>query len=170
MPAGVGRWRGGERRDGVGKNERGGDCERRVATGSTGGGEQGGEQACGWPGWALKPERGGRSGRSGKRRAWDSNPQPLTGHHISSVAANHSLTLQTRTKEAFYGEKPCLDNNRNSCFPQPPSFRENSIPKPILRSTLPVFGRNRGQSRPANPPWLPRYDSQQWEKCCGRRL
>ena len=29
-----------------------------------------------------------------KRRARDSNPQPLTGHHISSVAASHSLTLQ----------------------------------------------------------------------------
>ena len=30
-----------------------------------------------------------------KRRARDSNSQPLAGHHISSVAANHSLTLQT---------------------------------------------------------------------------
>ena len=29
-----------------------------------------------------------------KRRARGSNPQPLTGHHISSVAANHSLTLR----------------------------------------------------------------------------
>ena len=29
-----------------------------------------------------------------KRRARDSNSQPLSGHHISSVAANHSLTLQ----------------------------------------------------------------------------
>jgi hypothetical protein len=30
-----------------------------------------------------------------ERRARDSNPQPLAGHHISSVAANHSLTLQS---------------------------------------------------------------------------
>ena len=29
-----------------------------------------------------------------KRRARDSNPQPLSGHHISSVAASHSLTLR----------------------------------------------------------------------------
>jgi hypothetical protein len=29
-----------------------------------------------------------------ERRAWDSNPQPLSGHDISSVAASHSLTLQ----------------------------------------------------------------------------
>ena len=32
---------------------------------------------------------------STERRAWDSNPQPVSRHHISSVAANHSLTLQT---------------------------------------------------------------------------
>src|SRR5205085_729557 len=30
-----------------------------------------------------------------ERRARGSNPQPLAGHHISSVAANHSLTLRT---------------------------------------------------------------------------
>ena len=36
-----------------------------------------------------------RPGHSQKRRAWDSNPQPVSRHHISSVAANHSLTLQT---------------------------------------------------------------------------
>ena len=29
-----------------------------------------------------------------KRRAWDSNPQPVTRHLISSEAASHSLTLQ----------------------------------------------------------------------------
>src|SRR5215204_433460 len=29
-----------------------------------------------------------------KRRARDSNSQPLAGHHISSVAASHSLTLR----------------------------------------------------------------------------
>ena len=29
-----------------------------------------------------------------KRRAWDSNPQPVARHHISSVAASHSLTLR----------------------------------------------------------------------------
>jgi hypothetical protein len=29
-----------------------------------------------------------------KRRARDSNPQPVSRHHISSVAANHSLTLR----------------------------------------------------------------------------
>lgn len=29
-----------------------------------------------------------------QRRAWDSNPQHLAVHHISSVAASHSLTLQ----------------------------------------------------------------------------
>ena len=33
-----------------------------------------------------------------ERRARESNPQPLTGHHISSVAASHSLTLQTCSK------------------------------------------------------------------------
>src|SRR4029079_13289075 len=31
-----------------------------------------------------------------KRRARDSNSQPLAGHYISSVAASHSLTLQGR--------------------------------------------------------------------------
>ena len=31
-----------------------------------------------------------------ERRAWDSNPQPLAGHHISSVAASHSLTLRAQ--------------------------------------------------------------------------
>jgi hypothetical protein len=31
-----------------------------------------------------------------RRRARGSNPQPLTGHHISSVAANHSLTLRKK--------------------------------------------------------------------------
>ena len=30
-----------------------------------------------------------------KRRARDSNSQPVSRHHISSVAASHSLTLQT---------------------------------------------------------------------------
>src|SRR5687768_12092102 len=29
-----------------------------------------------------------------KRRARDSNPQPVSRHHISSVAASHSLTLR----------------------------------------------------------------------------
>ena len=29
-----------------------------------------------------------------ERRARESNPQPLAGHHISSVAASHSLTLR----------------------------------------------------------------------------
>ena len=37
-----------------------------------------------------------------KRRARDSNSQPLSGHHISSVAANHSLTLQTAVFGAGY--------------------------------------------------------------------
>ena len=37
-----------------------------------------------------------------ERRAWDSNPQLLSEHHISSVAANHSLTLQTHVFEAVY--------------------------------------------------------------------
>ena len=31
-----------------------------------------------------------------KRRAWDSNPQLLSEHHISSVAASHSHTLRKR--------------------------------------------------------------------------
>src|SRR5262245_23572367 len=38
-----------------------------------------------------------------KRRARDSNPQPLAGHHISSVAASHSLTL--RAAERFYSSR-----------------------------------------------------------------
>ena len=29
-----------------------------------------------------------------ERRAWDSNPQPLAGHHNSNVAASHSRTLR----------------------------------------------------------------------------
>ena len=43
---------------------------------------------------AKESPRNSRRGRSlEERRARGSNPQPLTGHHISSVAANHSLTL-----------------------------------------------------------------------------
>ena len=36
-----------------------------------------------------------RSAALFKRRARDSNSQPVARHHISSVAASHSLTLQT---------------------------------------------------------------------------
>lgn len=36
-----------------------------------------------------------------ERRARDSNPQPLAGHHISSVAASHSLTLRNDSQR-FY--------------------------------------------------------------------
>ena len=36
-----------------------------------------------------------------ERRARDSNPQPLAGHHISSVAANHSLTLRNFRNSSF---------------------------------------------------------------------
>ena len=36
-----------------------------------------------------------------ERRAWDSNPQLLSEHHISSVAANHSLTLQSEKNRVF---------------------------------------------------------------------
>jgi hypothetical protein len=42
--------------------------------------------------WATEP----------RRRAWDSNPQPLTGHDISSVAASHSLTLRTQVFQPVY--------------------------------------------------------------------
>ena len=35
-----------------------------------------------------------------QRRARGSNPQPLSGHHISSVAASHSLTLRKGSKLA----------------------------------------------------------------------
>ena len=41
------------------------------------------------------PRQKPHSGKGlGKRRARESNPQPLSGHHISSVAASHSLTLR----------------------------------------------------------------------------
>jgi hypothetical protein len=44
---------------------------------------------------AKESPRNSRRGRSlRKRRARDSNPQPLAGHHISSVTASHSLTLR----------------------------------------------------------------------------
>lgn len=41
-----------------------------------------------------------------ERRARDSNSQPLTGHHISNVTANHSLTLQQIHREASHKGKP----------------------------------------------------------------
>ena len=44
---------------------------------------------------ARTPRIDALAGRQSERRAWDSNPQPLSGHDISSVAASHSLTLQT---------------------------------------------------------------------------
>jgi hypothetical protein len=37
-----------------------------------------------------------------KRRAWDSNPQPVSRHDISSVAASHSLTLRNRQAKNRY--------------------------------------------------------------------
>ena len=36
-----------------------------------------------------------------QRRARESNPQPLAGHHISSVAASHSLTLRVVRKSSI---------------------------------------------------------------------
>jgi hypothetical protein len=39
-----------------------------------------------------------------KRRARDSNPQPLTGHFISNEAANHSLTLQGGSSQNDNGD------------------------------------------------------------------
>ncbi len=39
-----------------------------------------------------------------QRRARDSNPQPLAGHHISSVAASHSLTLPAPTLTTYRSE------------------------------------------------------------------
>ena len=38
---------------------------------------------------------------STQRRARESNPQPLSGHHISSVAASHSLTLRDASHNAI---------------------------------------------------------------------
>jgi hypothetical protein len=43
-------------------------------------------------------------GFAAKRRARDSNPQPLAGHHISSVAAHHSHTLP----RALFPESLCM--------------------------------------------------------------
>ena len=48
------------------------------------------------------PSCTGHSGRPGvQRRAWDSNPQLLSEHDISSVAASHSLTLQTAVFQCY---------------------------------------------------------------------
>jgi hypothetical protein len=44
-------------------------------------------------------------GCSGERRAWDSNPQPLAGHHISSVAAG----------QFAYPPERVLTANRSEC-------------------------------------------------------
>ena len=41
---------------------------------------------------------------SAKRRARDSNPQPVSRHLISSQAANHSLTLRTRSERSSHVE------------------------------------------------------------------
>ena len=59
-------------------------------------------------GGLVKSARTSRNSAAGvnQRRAWDSNPQPLSGHDISSVAASHSLTLQTHTFSA--GPTVCL--------------------------------------------------------------
>src|SRR4051812_48221780 len=44
-----------------------------------------------------------------ERRARDSNSQPLSGHHISSVAASHSLTLRrSAIRSIVTGRRPGL--------------------------------------------------------------
>ena len=40
-----------------------------------------------------------------KRRARDSNPQPVSRHHISSVAASHSLTLPYTNQSQFRADR-----------------------------------------------------------------
>ncbi len=63
-----------------------------------------------------KPRKSLRGLGLEKRRARDSNSQPLAGHHISSVAANHSLTLRspcyTRTYGLYFGCDLPLDTIR----------------------------------------------------------
>ena len=94
------------------------------------------------------------TGASSKRRAWDSNPQPVSRHHISSVAANHSLTLQTHVfllghsasaprkpdwlgsagplrmlkSQPEYTHRPFLPNARR-CRPSFPVFRGLAPPR-----------------------------------------
>src|SRR5690606_24744233 len=48
-----------------------------------------------WPGLS----RGVVAGS--ERRAWDSNPQPVSRHLISSQAAHHSLTLRTLLQKSY---------------------------------------------------------------------
>ncbi len=55
--------------------------------------------------------------RALKRRARDSNPQPLTGHFISNEAASHSLTLRRQPAEIrgfprFRRRRSIADNRR----------------------------------------------------------
>jgi hypothetical protein len=52
-----------------------------------------------------------------KRRARGSNPQPVSRHHISSVAANHSLTLRKRLFKFYFTAFPCGSwNAQNVAF------------------------------------------------------
>jgi len=68
-----------------------------------------------------------------ERRAWDSNPQPLSGHDISSVAASHSLTLQTRARRQFLERKaPLCDNRVASCSKNPSNPRCEYTQRPRL--------------------------------------
>ena len=60
-----------------------------------------------------------------KRRARDSNPQPLAGHHISSVAASHSLTLRAI---GFLSYLNRFDLERSTSIPpRPPRVDEGSF-------------------------------------------
>ena len=48
-------------------------------------------------------------GGGAERRARDSNPQPVSRHDISSVAASHSLTLRKSTRRGSYQRKLIVD-------------------------------------------------------------
>lgn len=46
-----------------------------------------------------------------QRRARESNPQPVSRHHISSVAASHSLTLRTIAHEPMHSGSHCENSS-----------------------------------------------------------
>ena len=102
------------------------------------------------------PPQRRRGGDSSQRRARGSNPQPVSRHDISNVAASHSLTLQTAV---FWCCVPdCVPHSLVSTWSDGSSNRIARVSVPSLRAPentpAAALGRN-GQSSPPPRPCSP---------------
>ena len=73
-------------------------CKQRSQANTCTGQDGGAGVGCrrGWPAFKAQPAPATMAVQAYKRRARDSNPQPLSGHLISSQTASRSLTLRGR--------------------------------------------------------------------------